>query len=159
MHTRTKAKHAPRMNRAEIRERILNRKLTIIPLTEVIAGLEDLNGHLSIRELTAAQASRIDKIAKSEDGDEDDGLSIAATFAFALVETESGLPIFEDEKVIGQLAEVLGLSVLAPVAKIIKKLSGMDEEEAEKAKKNLKKIAAKGSATSFIETSAEVLPD
>lgn len=146
------------MDRALIREKILNRKLTIIPLEEEIIGLEDLTGQLSIRELTASQASRIDKIAKSESGDEDDGLSIAATFAFALVERETGLPIFEDEKVIGQLAEVLGLSVLAPVAKVIKKLSGMDEEAAEKAKKKLLSRAP-ASPSSFIETSAEVLAD
>lgn len=123
------------MDRNLIREKILNRKLTIKPLTQEIEGLEDLTGHLSVRELTAAQASRIDKIAKAEGGEEDDGLSIAATFAFALIETESGLPIFEDEKVIGQLAQVLGTSVLGPVAKVIKEMSGLDEEAPARAKK------------------------
>lgn len=148
------------MDRAEIRAKILNRKLTIIPLEEEITGLEDLTGHLSIRELTASQAARIDKIAKSEDGEEDDGLSIAATFAFALIERETEKPIFEDEKVIGQLAQVLGLSVLGPVAKIIKELSGIDDEQKakEKAKKNSRRITANASAINYIETSAEVLP-
>ena len=142
-----------------IREKILNRKLTIKPLTEEIEGLEDLTGELSVRELTAAQVSRIDKIAKSEDGSEDDGLSVAATFAFALVSTATGEPIFADEKVIGQLAQVLGTSVLTPVAKIIKQMSGLDEDAPAKAKKLSRKTTATVSATPYIETSAEVLPD
>lgn len=146
------------MDRATIREKILNRKLTILPIEEEITGLEDLTGCLSVRELTASQAARIDKIAKSEDGEEDDGLSIAATFAFALVERESGLCIFEDEKVIGQLAQVLGLSVLGPVAKIIKRMSGLEEDAPALLKKNLTRIREKNSNSACIETSAEVLP-
>ena len=159
MHTRTRKKQIRPMNRAEIRERILNRKLTILPLEEEIVGLEELTGLLAIRELTASQASRIDKLAKSEDGEEDDGLSIAATFAFALVERDSGLSIFEDEKVIGQLAQVLGLSVIGPVARIIKKMSGLDEDAPQLIKKKSKRIAVPASPSNFIETSAVVAPD
>ena len=145
------------MNKAEIRERILNRRLTILPIEQEIAGLEELTGFLAVRELTASQASRIDKIAKGEDGEEDDGLSIAATFAFALVERESRELIF-NERDIGALSQVLGLSVLSPVAKLIKQMSGLDEDAPALLKKSLKKIRESDSGTSSTATSAAAAP-
>jgi hypothetical protein len=142
------------MDKALIREKILNRRLTIKPIEQEIEGLEDLTGHLAVRELTASQASRIDKISKGENDEDDDGLSIAATFAFALVERESKELIF-NEKDIGQLSQVLGLSVLAPVAKLIKQMSGLDEDAPALLKKSLKKIRENDSATSSTETTAQ----
>lgn len=154
MHSRTRKKHAKRMNRDAIRERILNRSLTVLPIEQEISGLEELTGELAVRELTAAKAARIDKIAKSEDGEEDDGLSIAATFAFALVTRDTHELIF-DEKDIGALSQVLGLSVLSPVAKLIKQMSGLDEDAPALLKKSLKTIRESDSPTSSIATSEQ----
>jgi hypothetical protein len=122
------------MNRAQAREKFLARKQRTIDLADSLPGLEELDGQLALRELTAAQTTQIDRLSKDANDKSDEGLQMAGLVAKSLIFRADGERIFEDNDI--QALSELGLSVLTPIATKVAKLSGLDMKALEDAKKN-----------------------
>jgi hypothetical protein len=135
------------MKALEARALFFQRKLAIVPLTDSLLGLEQLDGQLSVMELTAAAASRADKLAKTSDGIADEALQLGATVALSLVMSDTKERVFSDADIEGVAA--FGMTVLKPISMKIKEVSGLlTPAEVETAKKNSSQTHGSDSRTS-----------
>jgi hypothetical protein len=140
------------LTREQIREKLLNFKKKTVDFIGSLPGLEELNGELAIRELSAADTSAISGMAKSEDGYQDH-LDVAGTVARGLVHRETKERIFSDLDM--EAVAEFGLSVLRPIVEEIKKISGLNPTVVADAKKNSQptpKAEPNASPTSSTET-------
>jgi hypothetical protein len=123
------------MTKDQIRERMMNFGKQVVDFNgKLPPGLEDLEGELAIRELSAADTSDVNDIA-TVNGKYSSALDIGVSVARGLV-TRS-VPherIYSDLD--AQTLSELGFSMLKPIAMQIKKLSGLTEDSLASAKKN-----------------------
>lgn len=144
------------MNRDDIRARLLARHLKSQDFNDSLPDLPELDGQLSLIELTAAATSRVDKLATGQDGSKDEGLQMGGMVAQSLVTRDTKERVFADTDI--EAVAAMGLSVLTPISVAIASLSGISQDALSNALKNLPATPANASSTSSPASSAEVLP-
>ncbi len=139
----------------EARALLFQRKLQEKPVIFSIPGLEELDGELSVLELKANELSHAEKLANTPDGT-DEVLMMAAVISKALVMRDTKERIFNDNDLEGVAG--FGLIVLKPLSDLASEASGIGIDLLAEAKAKLLANPTPDLVTSFVESSAEVLP-
>lgn len=122
------------MNREEIRAAFMNRPLQTLDLNATLPGLEQLEGQLSLQELTAETAVQSETLGQTNTETPDKALQLGATIIAALITRDTKERVFADADV--QFVANFGLSVITPIATQIAELSGTTVDALANAKKN-----------------------
>nr|BBH90136.1 hypothetical protein KTC_48870 [Thermosporothrix sp. COM3]BBH90201.1 hypothetical protein KTC_49520 [Thermosporothrix sp. COM3]BBH90266.1 hypothetical protein KTC_50170 [Thermosporothrix sp. COM3] len=130
------------MKPAEIRAKFFNRRLKVQDLEVTLPGLEELDGQLALRELTAKEVVQAERLSKDETG-RNEALEAAAFVTYSLITREGKEQIFSEQDIDGVAG--FGMSVLTPIAEKIRELSAIDADETQK---NLKQTTSNTSPTS-----------
>jgi hypothetical protein len=144
------------MNKEEARALLFQRKLTEVPVTISLPGLEALDNQLSVLELGADQMQHASKLAEGPNGESDNQLTMAAMICKSLVLRETKERLLNDLDF--EAVTAWGTTVLLPLSKLVSQASGLGEDALEAAKKNSVTIPVSISATSSLVNSAEGLP-
>jgi hypothetical protein len=123
-----------RLTKAEIQEKLLNRKKRMQKFEGSLPDLEDLDDQLAFLELSALDVEYAQNASKGADGEPQEVLALAGMIARALVVYDTKERIFTDDHR-GSIAE-WGLLVLQPIGAAIRKSSGIAQDALEAAKKN-----------------------
>lgn len=122
------------MNREQIRAAFMNRKLKTVDFTQSLPDLEDLDGQLSLRELTAASSVQLDAAGEQNSSVPKEALQMGSMITASLVTRDTQEQVFGDADV--EFVANMGLSVLVPIAEQIAVLSGTTVAALANAKKN-----------------------
>lgn len=123
-----------RLTKAEIQEKLLNRKKRMVKFEGSLPDLEDLDDHLAFMELSALDVEYAQEASKGADGEAHEVLTLAGLIARALVVYDTKERIFTDDHR-GSIAE-WGLLVVQPIGEAIRQSSGLTKKAVEDAKKN-----------------------
>lgn len=123
------------MNAAEIRALLLERKLAYKDYEGTLPRFPELDGLLGLMEISASDGIKASLIATGEDGKVDSSLQLASIVIDSLVLRSTKEHIFSETDL--EAVAGFGMSILAPIARQTKALSGLDTDALEDAKKNL----------------------
>ncbi len=145
------------MNALEIRARLFNRTLNILPVDDASLpeDLAELRGQLSVVELSGTDTSKAAKLATDASGTVDELQANAAMICKALVLTETKERIFNDND--NETVAAFGLTLIKPLSELVQAVCGMNAKALENAKKNSLTIPASASNSSLL-VNSEVIP-
>lgn len=141
-HHKNKQKHTAK----EARELFMNRKKRITELDVSLPDLEDLDDELGVMELTAKDVETAQKLSKGPDGEIQEIELTAILVARAIVILDTRERVFTDQDA-GFIVDNFSLTVLQPLGTKIQETNNLSGDALEQARKNLKAIQEKGSAT------------
>lgn len=136
-----------KFTREQILEKLMNRKRRMQKLELELPDLEDLNGELALRELSAGDFEDAEELSKGEDGTPRNTVEGAILITRALVMYATKERIFEDNHAEWIIRE-FGTLVTVPLVSAVREFCGTTGNAYEDAKKNYQKTLEKGSPTS-----------
>lgn len=127
---------------------LFQRKLAEATVDFSIPGVSELDGQLSILEMTGTQLDDVQSLAKEADGsDPSKPRAMAAGICLALIMRADKERVFSDTDI--DAVEAMGLSVLVPLNALVEKTSALDGEAMAAAKKSSSTDQTSASNTSL----------
>jgi hypothetical protein len=125
----------PKFTRAQIREKIMNRKRRMQKLEIELPDLEDLNGELALQELSMGDFDDAEKLSQDKDGNEDPIIEGGVLIARSVVMYATKERLFEDEDA-EWIKKEWGTSISGLLVYAVREFSGNNDKAYENAKKN-----------------------
>ena len=139
----------------EARALLFNRKLQEKPVIFSIPGVEELDGELSMLELTGTELKQAEKLADTPDG-ADEIKMMAGVVAKSLIMRETKERLFSDNDI--DTVAGFGLVALKPLSDLASETSGIGIDLLADAKKKLLEAQSSASVSSSTESLAVAAP-
>ena len=154
-------------NAAEARALLFNRKLQEKPVIFSIPGVEELDGELSMLELSAPELKQCEKLSEGSDGEADEILMMAAVVVKSLIMRDTKERVYSDTDMgmidaatgKGSGVAAFGLTVLKPLSDLASEASGIGVDLLAEAKEKLKKAQSAASQNSSTGNSGQPAQD